>query len=159
MRGDRFRQCPPPPRRWDLCPIPKISDIFQRGPTRRPAPATTSPRLSPSRFSLLLSVSYRLIPGMTNSFGHWPRNTSGPARHVDSQRRGRGGFSVDGASEVRRHPRPHRGRGLSLARERASNYHLSRLSMLAKRLAYLVNEEERRRSRRLNRAYVLRGTM
>lgn len=26
MRGDRFRQCPP--RRWDLCPIPKISDIF-----------------------------------------------------------------------------------------------------------------------------------
>lgn len=29
MRGDRYRQCLP--RRSDLCPIPKISDIFPAG--------------------------------------------------------------------------------------------------------------------------------
>lgn len=29
MRGDRYRQCLP--RRSDLCPIPKISDIFSSG--------------------------------------------------------------------------------------------------------------------------------
>lgn len=29
MRGDRYRQCLP--RRSDLCPIPKISDIFSPG--------------------------------------------------------------------------------------------------------------------------------
>lgn len=58
MRGDRFRQCPPPPRRWDLCPIPKISDIFQRGPTTGPCD-DESPALSLER---LFSPSLRLLP-------------------------------------------------------------------------------------------------
>lgn len=83
MRGDRFRQCPlppsplpPPPRRWDLCPIPKISDIFQRTFVG----LFYGDRLHEDE-SEFPSPLHR---GMTNSFGQWP--VSRPARHVGPPR-------------------------------------------------------------------------
>lgn len=71
MRGDRYSQCPP--RCSDLCPIPKISDIFSRS--------------SDVRFTARIDRLFEKHKGrarvpfrvegslwMTNSFNHWPRN-------------------------------------------------------------------------------------
>lgn len=57
MRGDRYRQCPP--RGWDLCPIPKISDIFagRRRSVHHERATSTSFSL-PSFFSVLSLLSF-----------------------------------------------------------------------------------------------------
>lgn len=141
MRGDRFRQCPPP-RRWDLCPIPKISDIFQRasGTTGSATTSDDSPRL-PSRSSLLV----RLTPGMRNSTisrgtPRGPRDTW-TLEDEDNEN----GGSPDEASEVRRLPRP-REEARIVFRER-EGIELSSLEII-----WLSSSM---RSRGLNRAYVI----